>query len=150
MPLVKFMDRFETRIYQGAKVTTIRQTRKHPFKLGDRLYMYTGPRFKPRKIGESDVHMVGDISIDFENDVISILWATDGHEGFMSTITAKDGLDAFAFNDGFDTWLDLKLFFLATHNGKELFSGQIVRWKDFVRERPQPEFVPKNDKAPEG
>jgi len=67
MPAINFRKRFAEMVESGIKQQTIRRERKHPIKVGDLLYLYTGMRTKYcRKIGEAVCKSMESITIDRE------------------------------------------------------------------------------------
>ena len=119
MPLIGYKIQFAPLVKFGKKRQTIRAMRKRPFKVGDRLYHYTGLRTKNcRKLLESDCKEVQQIIIDKKGDVY-----IDGRCLYES---AKE---SFAYTDGFrgyEKWRQMLNFFEKNHGLP--FEGQIIKW----------------------
>lgn len=120
MPLIGFQMKFKESIKSGKKKQTIRQPRKRPFKVGDKLYMYTGVRTKKmKKIAEHVVRAVSSIIICKEG------YALLGYKKIIFTCDMKD-LNRLAIKDGFQTWDDLVEWFDKKY---ELpFHGVLIEW----------------------
>lgn len=112
MPLLNYKKQFAPLVESGKKRQTIRAMRKRPFKVGDRLYHYTGLRTKQcRKLLESVCKEVNEITI-YEN------WID---------IPGKVVFPVpFARADGFRCWEDMLDFFKTVHGLP--FRGQVVKW----------------------
>jgi hypothetical protein len=116
MPLLNFKKQFVQKILSGKKKQTIRAMRKRPFRVGDRLYLYTGCRTKQcKKLGEAVCTKVDRIEIPEEicktkiNDIIPC------------------GVDIIemAHKDGFD---HIQLF-IDFFKKRLPFTGQIIYWE---------------------
>jgi len=71
MPALNFKKQFIEKILSGEKKQTIRAMRKRPFKVGDRLYLYTWMRTRwCRKLGEAVCTKVEHIKIYYKNIII--------------------------------------------------------------------------------
>lgn len=115
MPLLGFQKRFAPLVESGEKTQTIRAYRKdgRDPKVGDRLYLYTGP-YGPerRKIGE--VECIGSHRIKFTRKTMEIQnWVTTAHE--------------IAIDDGFSGVPEMLDYFEKTHGLP--FKGLLIRWK---------------------
>lgn len=115
MPALNFKKQFAHAVTLGEKRQTIRAKRKHPIKVGDKLYLYTGMRTKKcvrlRVATCSEVH---DIKIAEASCWVDGRWLAL-HE--IKDLAAADGfMDAPTFCD----------FFRATHGLP--FTGQLIKW----------------------
>ena len=134
MPALNFKPEFIDKILTEEKSQTIRPTRKHPIKVGDRLYLYTGQRTKQcRKIGEAVCSKVSPIAIStcsFEREYRVIL---DGRE-----MTQRE-IREISSADGFEDIKDFLSFFFE-HKRSETdgvitgFTGQLIKWRGLIRE----------------
>jgi len=118
MPALNFKKQFVEEILSGEKKQTIRAMRKRPFKVGDRLYLYTGMRTKQcKKIGEAVCTKVEHIKIYYKNDILNVK--------LKGRILSFDELNYFAVYDGFNGVFGFIGFF------KDItpFSGQIIYWE---------------------
>ena len=110
MPLLNFQKRFVTQVESGRKRQTIRAMRKIPFKVGDKLFLYTGLRTKDcRKLGEVICERVRHILIEMKTDGISpryIITVDNDEECLYGEI-----LKNIAIKDGFLSLLELISFF---------------------------------------
>jgi hypothetical protein len=125
MPALSFKARFADDVESGAKRQTIRAWRKRPFRVGDRVYLYTGMRTKAcRKLGESDCLQARSIELYcYRTDRYASGW-------FQSVAIDKDLLREveivqLAQADGFDTPREFFAFFLPDGG---LFRGQLIEW----------------------
>lgn len=106
------------------KRQTIRNFRKYPIKLGERLFHYYAQRTKQcRKLGESVAKKVNVIKITTRG--VTIL---QNHQFHTQLRRLKD-LNYFAILDGFDSWQEMKRWWKLTH-GPDCFpfTGQLIRW----------------------
>ena len=116
MPALNYQERFAPLVESGRKKQTIRAWRKRPFRVGDRLYHYTGMRTKScRKLLESTCTEAIPIVIDGAcvcvNDVIPL------------AVYERNKL---ARADRFKDYDEMEAWFQATHEMP--FSGQVIRW----------------------
>jgi hypothetical protein len=129
MPALNYKEQFAPKILDGSKIHTIRRMRKRPFKVGDRLYHFTGQRTKScQRLRENICSYAYDIKIEytilgqfigvmislFNNDMQYIL-----HTGFMKKI---------AINDGFKSYKEFERFFI--DSGLPLH-GQLIGWTKY-------------------
>lgn len=127
MPALSFKEQFVPLIESGAKRQTIR-SRKHPLKVGDRLYLYTGMRTKNcTKIAESICIETQAFELCMYKLGIAPTVKIDG-----SPITFQQ-LNDLAVADGFRNKYELTNFFVdspkAVREGVfTTFSGQIIKW----------------------
>lgn len=116
MPSINFRPGFVPLILDGRKRQTIRQTLRRPYKVGDRLFMYTGLRTAYcKKIGEAVVDRVSQILI---NDVGVFL---DGER------LVGVPLIQFTAADGFSTPGEFLAFFNEQRDGAD-FVGRVLYW----------------------
>ena len=127
MPALNFQKRFAPLVEDGSKRTTIRLWRKRPFKVGDRLYLYTGQRTKScRKLGEAVCTDAGQIRID---DSGLVLWLKPVSGERLTPLDSPPEAaltQVIAQGDGFVDFNDMKKWFRHTHGLP--FEGQIVFW----------------------
>ncbi|MCA6580459.1 MAG: ASCH domain-containing protein [Pseudanabaena sp. M57BS1SP1A06MG] len=115
MPALSFSV-FRDKILSGAKRHTIRAKRKHPIKVGDKLYMWWKQRSpkEKEKLGESTCIRVSPITIT-------------GLGVSCEDIGVRyHCLDLFAIADGFDNWDEMRDFFQNTHGLP--FEGDLIEW----------------------
>lgn len=113
---------FATRLKIKPKTTTIRATRKRPFKKGDKLFLFSGLRTKYcHKLGEV-------ICLKTEEIEISEFIGTDSRNAIMFKIDgstlSKSQIQNIASGDGFEKWEDLITWFRKNHGFP--FTGQRI------------------------
>jgi len=128
MPAYNFQARFVPKILAGTKPHTIRKRRKHPTKVGDILWLYSGMRTKTCKL------IAGAPCVRVEPIVI---WP------FEERVAANIDFSIvqLAYGDGFDGLPEFFDFFRRTYREKVLIDFEIIFWdtksmissKDFVR-----------------
>jgi hypothetical protein len=112
--LYNFLPRFADAVRRGQKRQTIRANgkRRHAAK-GEKLQLYTGLRTrKAKKI--RDAMCVASVDCTIRKDGISL------------HLNGKD-LDLFARQDGFDSFAQLREFFVDTYGLP--FHGRLIMWK---------------------
>lgn len=115
MPALNYQQRFADKVETRAKRSTIRATRKHPFRVGDELFHYTGMRTRScRKLGQAICTSVQGICIK-SNGTISI----DGQALY------RPSAEKIAVGDGFETLEQFVEFFC---QGGAEFHGQYIQW----------------------
>jgi hypothetical protein len=136
MVAYNFRPRFAPKILDGSKIHTLRDerwTRHRHAQAGDTLQLYTGQR-TPRCqlvarrtcLGIARIRLMlannGIMLVDYA-EVIDFPYSRD-------RIADLADLDAFAVNDGFDNWRDLKAFW-AGERGRNVnqWSGCIIFWR---------------------
>jgi hypothetical protein len=125
MPLLNFKPMFVDHIRSGRKGHTIRATRKHPVKVGDKLYLYCGLRQKgayrilPEPVICTKVERIEIDHEDAENGNSWSLIEIDGRELDL------DEYDRLAIADGFSSHDDMMAFW----KGRLPFTGNIIHWK---------------------
>ena len=122
MPALNFQKQFVPDVKSGKKRQTIRKPRKHPFKKGDTLYLYSGLRTKKaEKIKEV-------VCIDARKITIPEfgLSLTIHDEKGPIRLYYMDHQDRFAQADGFETWWDMIRWFSKTHGLP--FEGVLIEW----------------------
>ncbi len=127
MPLLGFHKRFANAVECGDKLQTIRAIRKRPFKVGDRLFLYTGCRTSHcRRLGEGMVERVRDIRI--EREPTSHLHVSVGAWSAARLRTLRRcELVKLARDDGFPDIYEFYRWFVDGIN------GQIINWKRLPR-----------------
>jgi uncharacterized protein YqfB (UPF0267 family) len=117
-----FKGRFAAPILAGTKTQTIRAQRKRHARAGEDLQLYTGMRTKQCKlIRVARCTDVSDVFLSFLNDRVES-WTTG------TAWTTPDELQAFAEQDGFANWKELRAFWGAEHPGFDQFEGVLIRW----------------------
>lgn len=119
---------FRNRIRSGIKVHTIRDDKHNRWKVGNKIHFWLGnPRntrgkIKPYQFGIGECSRVETIRMDFciLNDIVYI--------GNDIVLKSEHGLNVLAKNDGFDNWLQMKLWF---NNPDKQYIGKIIFWKNF-------------------
>ena len=98
---------------------TIRAPRKHPIKVGDRLYLYTGLRTKQaRKLGEAECIVSVPVQIGHDDHLPMV-----GELCWASPINRQ----GFAENDGFYSHKEMLSWFEKNHGLP--FAGHLIRWR---------------------
>ena len=141
MPLVNFQDWLAPKVYSGVKRQTLRAQRKHPFKEGQRLYLFTGSyyyraddpsetRHPLEKIGEAVCSQVQTAWIFHHNPLPGTgqcfsLYLDEVMQG-------GDAHNGFAYADGFaGGWSEFEEWLTANH-GRQSFNGQLVHWDEII------------------
>lgn len=121
---------FSHRIKSGIKVHTIREDKHDRWKVGNKIHFWLGnPRntrgkTKPYQFGVGEVSRVETIRMDFAED-----WQQDiVYIGDDIVLKSASELKALAENDGFDNWIQMKLWF---DNTDKQYFGKIIFWKNF-------------------
>lgn len=128
MVAYSFKPRFVLPIELGEKRQTIRAPgKKRHARAGETLQLYTGPRMKPRKIGEATCQVVATIDFDFEAGKVVI------GQPVANIITGDAALDHFARLDGFADWQALVDFWAETHDVRQRWSGLLIQWGQTFR-----------------
>lgn len=125
MPAINFT-MFADKVRNFEKRQTIRKLRKRPFKVGDKLYLYTGLRTKnckPLSPGVVTVKEVHDIKIKFSGipPVVLCSIVIDYHQ--INYIAAFE----LSKNDGFENFGDFLDFFFDPDDPDD-FHGQLIKW----------------------
>lgn len=128
MVMFSFKPQFVLPIELGIKRQTIRRLRKRNARPGDGLQLYTGPRMRPRKVGDADCIDAGPIHISLREDHVDANLSVGGG---LCAMTESE-LDDFAKADGFEDWDGLKAFWRTTH-GLDDFHGWLTQWGDTFR-----------------
>jgi hypothetical protein len=127
MPQLGFKRFLGPKIKDGSKPHTIRAKRKHPFKVGARLYMYHDLRQKScEKIGEADVSKVEEIHVLCGEIGANVF--IDGRE------LGWDEVISLAIKDGFDDVSGLLDFIFENHGAD--FTGDLIHWTNFQPAKP--------------
>ena len=117
MPALNFKTQFAPLVESGKKKQTIRQVRKHPIKVGDTLYLYTGMRTKQcRKLREVICTKISEITI-----LASTL------DAYMNGKYLRySGFNALARKDGFYGATYFHAFFRKQYGLP--FEGVLIEW----------------------
>ena len=125
MVAYSFQARFRQPILAGTKTQTIRAPRKRHAAVGEEMQLYTGMRTKYCSIiAKTTCRSTQVIEIHIERDRIIL------HSGIsvgQEPIVGR-ALDTFAERDGFETWADMKAFWLQNHPGVVIFTGVCIAW----------------------
>jgi hypothetical protein len=125
MAALSFKGRFAELIVEGKKTQTIRNFRKHPIKVGERLYLYYAMRTKfCKKLKEAICGSVDKITIRKKSILIH-----HPEKSKRLKITEKEKLDRFAVADGFKDFEEMQRWWTLTHGPKCFpFTGQLISW----------------------
>ena len=137
MPIINFKPEFAELVASGKKRQTIRKIRKRPFKVGDKLYLYTGLRTKGvRNLIIASMADGFDFPIRYYvkckevHDIEILEYYGFGGDYVVSLDNGKpltcNQADAIAIHDGFETAEEMCDWFKKTHGLP--FYGQLVRW----------------------
>lgn len=102
---------------EQAKLQTIRASSKRRYKDGDTLFMFTGPRMAPDKIGEAICREITPIHIDGRKREVRM------PAGLVWRYLTDDDIADLARADGFSSTDDFFAFFADMN-----FSGQLIKW----------------------
>lgn len=109
MPLLGFT-KLKNKLLDGSKTQTIRKPRKHPIKVGDKLYVYWKLRTKEcEKLGEAIITKIEHKSIyelteedaikdGFENRYDLIQWVMENYSYLTPLVLPKERDQAFKFD----------------------------------------------------
>jgi hypothetical protein len=158
MGALSFMGQFVPMVELGltnpthpdAKRQSIRNFRRRPLKVGERLYLYFAQRSKwCKKLGEDSVKNVFIVHItdkririlDFRNDHQRniINWKAVAEDPrrlkefikrlkVVKSITDQSELNTFAKADGFTDWETMKRWWKITHGTPLNFYGNLYKW----------------------
>lgn len=124
MSALNFKKEFAQPVRNGLKRQTVRATRKHPIKQGERLYLYTGMRTK------KCCFLLASTCTRVQRVEMQISLRM-GFDMWLDGVKVADGeLAPFAKADGFLCAADFMAFFM-THHGLALgkpFIGQVIYW----------------------
>lgn len=114
---------YATRLKIKPKTTTIRATRKRPFKKGDKLFLFSGLRTKQcQKLGTVICLKVEQVEISecstMNPPYTAIMFKLDG-----STLSERE-IKKIATDDGFEIWRDMIDWFRKNHGFP--FTGQRI------------------------
>lgn len=126
MVAYSFRKRFAAPILAGTKAQTIRADRKRHARPGEEIQLYTGMRTKHCKLlARVRCEAVVPVRMTFSRwGGAAAVWLEDRP---MASVL----LDAFARQDGFGSFLDMRLFWLCEHarDADEIdFRGVLIRW----------------------
>lgn len=131
MLALNFKPQFVDRILSGHKYTTIRKQRKHPIKVGDALYLYTGLRTKDcQKLADAVCVKTTQIKLIHRGSRgIFCSYPTDESRGYYTPI----GYEDLYKSEGFDSSKDMEAFFARNPEGPY----QLIEWKLLITEDSQ-------------
>ena len=113
---------YATRLKIKPKTTTIRATRKRPFKKGDKLFLFSGLRTKQcQRLGTVICLRTEDIEIsEFidEENINAVMFKIDG------SALSRDQVQKIATDDGFEKWEGMITWFRKNHGLP--FTGQRI------------------------
>jgi hypothetical protein len=133
----RFVDKVEAglRNEKGGKRQSIRNFRKRAIKVGEMIYLYYAMRTKQcRKLGEAKCISVDIIVIDEHQILIHDGWFDfenkELHWGNMKNkYSTPEELQAFAQDDGFTTFSEMKMWWRATHGVDSIpYTGNLYKW----------------------
>jgi hypothetical protein len=117
MPSLNFQKQFVPKILSGDKRQTIRAKRKHPIKVNDKLYLFTGLRTKNcQRLFDTVCREIKDIEIQKDG----IIWLDN------DKLSNYEDLNELAQSDGFKNWWEMIDWFKKIHGLP--FYGQLIRW----------------------
>jgi hypothetical protein len=128
MPLIGFTV-FKEKILSEEKTQTIRKPRKHPIKVGDKLYLYWHTRQKDcEKLGETICTETFPILI-YQNYWFNKqrLFISE-HNGKQFIPTETNRFKEIVQRDGFKDADEMLKFFVSHYPLPEIF--QVIRWKE--------------------
>ena len=131
MVAYSFKRRFIPLIQFGTKCQTIRADRKRHARPGEVLQLYTGMR-------TPHCALIGLAVCDSITPIRIRLYPDPGIMFDGRSITPLSGIDDFARDDGFKDWKDMRRFWQDEHPDKPMFSGMLIRWREFQMSKPRP------------
>jgi len=141
MPALNFKAQFAEMVADGRKRQTIRAMRKHPIKVGDKLFLYTGMRTRRCiKLGETECieALPIEVRVDCQKGQYRAVVEFVGMKPLFF-MPAK-GVEEMARADGFKDQKEMAKFFYETHG--RVTRGQLIRWKPTWLEEPGHKAVP--------
>lgn len=130
MPAIYFKKKWKKKLLYGDKCQTIRPSRKKKLKIGDKLKIYLGERFKTKKF-----ELLGEAEI---TDVFEVIFHFAKHESipiaFVMTIPdckhlQTETLKKIAIKDGFETEEELIDWFVALYKLDKPKAFDVIRFK---------------------
>lgn len=122
MPAYNFKDQFVPLVLSGIKRTTIRQKRKRPTVVGDRLYLFNRMRqSKCRLFKDTECVKVTPIKIATSGCAVLV------GLGWDHLILTDAKVAALAKADGFPNSEEFRKFFFDTYGPN--FVGELIEWK---------------------
>lgn len=124
MVAINFKSHFVDAISEGKKRQTIREMRKRPFKIGDKLQLYTQQRTKNSRL------LLETEAVDVQRIKMTVVCCPIDRQiqigNFILSLEAKEKL---AQQDGFNS-LDEFWDFFFDNPDKEMegFEGQLIKW----------------------
>lgn len=127
MVAYSFKKQFVEPIRAGRKSQTIRNERKRDVRVGEAMQLYCGMRTRSCfLIGRATCRNVEPIGIDVSRHALAI--------GGKAPIEDAAWLDAFARQDGFHDWKEMRAFWIREHDlgvhGR--WWGVLISWTDFA------------------
>jgi len=123
MPAYSFKKQFVPMILDGSKVHTIRRRRKHPIKVGVKLFLYTGMRTKQCKlIAVIECVKVEPIVIMPDEKSLFIPNIYNGWD-----LLSVNAINQIAHEDGFEDAYDFFDFF-KRYREEVLYDFEIIWW----------------------
>jgi hypothetical protein len=121
MVAYSFKRQFVEPILSGAKCQTIRADRRRHARPGEQLQLYTGMRTKHCKlIARATCEAIEPVMLDFSGyGVVKV----GGNVLFSDA-----RMQAFARQDGFSSWAEMRAFWCENHPRDEIFEGVLIRW----------------------
>ena len=125
--ILTFKPQFVEAIKAGTKIHTIRTDKKARWKKGNTVHFWNGnPRnvkSKPHEFAKGICTKVLSITIDVHYENVFI---TSVNLDECKTLYQSKDLDAFAKNDGFESWELMRDWFYNCNNGKRFFNGRLI------------------------
>jgi len=89
MPALNFKKQFSPSVRDGSKLQTIRMKRKHPIKVADKLFLYTGMRTKQHDYCVLPASSEADhrTALEYAQAQLESLWDSTAWEGSPKTVT---------------------------------------------------------------
>lgn len=124
MPALSYKSRFVDLVVNGSKPHSIRAWRKRPFRIGDVISHFTGPRMRPRPIRPATV-CTSAASITIDADLRHVILGGYSPRYGFGQLTLET-VEELARRDGFASVTEFFDFFLEVHGSR--FLGQLIEW----------------------
>jgi len=120
MPAYNFKAQFALLVESGVKPHTVRPKRKHPTKVGDTLYLYTGMRTKACRLLKTAIcTRIRPIKVEFYPRRVTL----DGK------VLSRTEATELALRDGFDApESDYRMFWFFWTTYGDVFEGELIEW----------------------
>jgi len=124
MTVIMFQGRFAPLVVAGTKTQTIRQPRKRPVKVGDRLSLrqWSGAAYRSPQVVLRETVCIGVGRIIIRDSGITRVNIFGSWEHVRYNF-----IDTFAIADGFSDWEDMANWFRKAHGLP--FEGVLIRWQ---------------------